>query len=362
MTLLDRYLTRRVLVSTLMALAGLLLVVITIDLLTHRQEQIAKYHVGAWQVVTYYVCYIPVLLFNYQILAVALLVGALMVFGRAAESNEITAALAAGVSLRRLALFPALAALGVSITAFAVQETVGDDAARIARYIEREYFSSKSEDARAGVSWAELDGGWTCHILKFNRKALTGEHLHLHAIRENSLEDIRAERIYWDESRREWIMENGRWAAYDLDQDWNSTVRRVTQEPAPIAEPPEMLFALDEAPETKSFMTLARDLRYAAERGMGVDKEWVYYHAKFARPLLSFIMIWLAIPFAMRLRRGGLGASLGVSVVVGLGYLICFYASLGLGYLEILSPIAAAWAANVIFLMLGMILMYRAPT
>jgi hypothetical protein len=176
------------------------------------------------------------------------------------------------------------------------------------------------------------------------------------------VQDIRAHRIFWDESRAQWIIEDGLWCKLYPLQQWEQEVSVIRQIPAPFDEPPEELFALEHPPETKSTGLLARDLRRAEVLNMPVQRYWVDYHAKFARPALCFIMIWLAIPFAIQLRRGGFAIGLGLSIAIGLIYMMLFYICMGLGYMEKLPPVAAAWLPNILFLAAGIEMFRRTPT
>ena len=362
MTLIDRYLGKRLLGTLAKILVSLVLLFIVIDLLTHRQEDIIKYDIPWWVVIQYYLTFVPTILFEYHVAALAVLITGLMVLGRAAQDQEITAALAGGISLRRIAVMPILLAFVLAGLAFLTGETVGVRATKMAARIEREYFSRSSPGGRTGVSWTNLGDGWTCHVLKFNRQAQTGQDVYLHAITDDLVQEVRARRIYWDESTRQWMLEDGLWSQFLPQEDWNQQVRPIRLAAAPFNEPPEELFALEEPAETKSSRTLLLDLRRAERLGMPVRPYWIGYYAKFARPALCFVMIWLAIPFALRLRRGGVAIGFGVSIAIALAYLMLFYASIGLGHLGKLDPFLAAWLANFVFFALGVQLFRKTPT
>ena len=100
---------------------------------------------------------------------------------------------------------------------------------------------------------------------------------------------------------------------------------------------------------------------HAAAMGAPVGRYLVDYHAKFARPALCFVMIWLAIPFALRVRRGGVAIGFGVSIMIALGYLLLFYVSMGMGNWEMLHPVAAAWLPNGVFMAAGAWMFWRTP-
>ncbi|NLO33885.1 MAG: YjgP/YjgQ family permease, partial [Candidatus Hydrogenedentes bacterium] len=270
--------------------------------------------------------------------------------------------LAGGVSLWRIARMPILIALATAFLSFFVQEHYGVQAVENHGVITKKYFSKLSGQERVGASWTNLADGWTCHILKYNLRANSGQDVYMHAIRENTLEEIRANRIYWDEDRQCWLLENGRWSTFDKDKQWEVLTRRITQVEAPFKESPAELFALSKPAQTKTAEELARDIVRAEQLGMPTREYIVNYHVKFAQPALCFVIIWLGIPFAMRLRRGGVLIGFGGSVIIAVCYLMVFAFAVGLGYMGVWPPLVAAWAANVAFLVVGVPLFWLTPT
>ncbi|GMV91094.1 MAG: hypothetical protein AMXMBFR82_08720 [Candidatus Hydrogenedentota bacterium] len=358
MKTLDRYLFWRMTWTLFRAVFALVAIYVLIDLLTHREIDILKYNVPYDVVVRYYIAFIPQIL--YRIAPFAVLITGLLVLGDAAQNNEITAVLAGGISLRRLVFMPLAVCLAFAVALFAFNESVGAIAAREANRIDENYFSQSPEFQRKGVSWANLSEKWTCHIDKFNRIALTGEGVLLHADEGDVFEQVEARRIYWDETLNQWILEDGRW--YTISGDREAKGRRIRQESAPFSESPDELFALEQPMETKTSGELMSEILSAEKRAIPASSLWVDYHAKFSQPALSFVMIWLAIPFAMRVRRGGLGISFGISIVIAIAYLLVFSVTMSLGHAGRLSPPVAAWLANTLFFAVGAFLFWRTPT
>jgi lipopolysaccharide export system permease protein len=365
MTLIDRYLAKRFAATLLKTLAAFVFLYVIIDFLTARQNSIEKYDIPLGVVFQYYVTHVTTFIFKFQALALALLVSTLLVLGRCAQDTEITALMAGGISMTRitraLVVFAALLAGGV----FVFENTLGVESAKLADRIEREYFKRFTLDSDAGPSWTNLgDRNWTCHILKFNPAALTGTDVFIHAFTPGNMEEIRAHRIYWDPERTAWILEDGRWISQRRDAENPQTVTRdisrITQREAPFRESPEMLFALTEPPETRSASALHRDLVRAEAMGVPTTTSWVAFHTKFSRPVLCFVIIWLAIPFALRLRRGGLFIGFGASIALGLAYVMLYAVAVGLGAIGLLPPVVAAWLATVVFLIAGVLLFRRA--
>lgn len=359
MKTLDRYLLRRMVGTLLRTLTALVAIYVLIDLLTHRDIDIAKYDVPGSVVVRYYLAFIPQIL--YRVAPFAVLVSGLLVLGDTAQNNETTAVLAGGISLRRFVFVPVLVCLLFAVGLFAFNETIGAEAARAATQLDESYFSRNKDIKRTGISWANLSGKWTCHVDKFNRIALTGEGILIHSTSGAEAEQIEARRMYWDETAGKWILEDGRWYVFTED---STAVRgsRIRQQPAPFSETPDELFALEQPMETKTSKELMDEILNAEKRALPASTLWVDYHAKFAQPALSFVMIWLAIPFAMRVRRGGLGISFGISIIIAIVYLVVFSVTMSLGHADRLSPPIAAWLANALFFVAGAYLFWRTPT
>ncbi|MBI5093988.1 MAG: LptF/LptG family permease [Candidatus Hydrogenedentes bacterium] len=360
MKILDRYLLVRYLSAVTRAVLTLASLYILIDLLTTLRQDILKYDVP-WRIVfEYYVASLPKMI--YQIAPLAVLVSALMVLGECAQTNEVTAALAGGIGLRRFVRMPVMATLALCALIFVMEESVGARATAAASRLESHYFSKVTSAERTGRSWAGLGQGWTCHILKFNRAALTGEGVLMHAIRPDAKEQINARRIYWDPDANQWMIEDGFWQVFSPDYSKRPESSQFSQRPAPFSETPEDLFAMDDDPATKTAGALMATLRRAEGRGSPSASLWLDYYAKFSQPVVSFVMLGLAIPFALRLRRGGLAISFGMSIAIALSYLVIYGVCFSLGHVGRLSPFVAAWLANAVFLAAGTALWVRTPT
>lgn len=362
MNILDRHYLGRLLTMFVRTLLVLVALYVFIDLMTNRREDIIEHDVPWNAVVQYYLCSIPVVVNEYQVAALSMLISALLVYGSAAQHNEVTSMLAGGVGKNRIGRVPFAMGLGIALCVFIGEEAVGPAAATRAQEIHDRYFSRIGGSGRSGISWAHLSDNWKCHVRKFNRIALTGEDVLLLAAHDTSEEQIRARRIFWDGEREAWILEDGTWSTFYLESGMEVETRRITQEPAPISVSPDRLFALDKPSNTKRLRRLAQDIQYAEGLGMPSTRMKVDWHSKFARPFLCIAMVGIAMPFSIRIRRGGLAIGLGVSIGVALCYLVVFSISQTLGYMDRLSPLVAAWLANALFGAAGIVLYRLTPT
>ncbi len=364
LTTVDKYLCSLLAATLAKALFAFVMFYVMLDLLGHRLSAIIDHEVPWTTVAVYYASQVPQV--AVRVAPFSMLASGLLVFGRCAQRNEISAMLTSGVSLRRLVAAPIALALLFSVCLFVVAESIGPLAVEKAERIEENYFRANAqEENRTGMSWVNLQDNWTCHIAKFNSIALTGESVFIRSFREDAIEHIEADRIYWDENlgdKGQWVIEDGYWFVFEPDFSEMRKEIRITQRPAPIKESPDELFAMYKSPDTKNFITMASEIRRAEMRGAPVARLWVAFHAKFAEPMVCFVMIWIAIPFALRLGRGGMAISFGASIAIAVSFLIVFGSSMGMGQIGKLDPFVAAWSANILFFLLGATLLARTRT
>ena len=71
-----------------------------------------------------------------------------------------------------------------------------------------------------------------------------------------------------------------------------------------------------------------------------------------------FIVVLIGAPFASRKRRGGIGLSFGLSLLISFTFFIIIRFGQVLGHQGTLEPFFAAWLGNLIFLSLGLISLF----
>jgi len=88
--------------------------------------------------------------------------------------------------------------------------------------------------------------------------------------------------------------------------------------------------------------------------GYDATHQRVEMQNRLAQPLTCLIMGFLGIPFALqRGRNSNIAMGIGLSLGIGVAYFILQSMVTAFGYANALPPLAAAWSANVIFLLLG---------
>ena len=123
---------------------------------------------------------------------------------------------------------------------------------------------------------------------------------------------------------------------------------RIARGETPVRDPnrpPPAIFAVTPESLNESLVQMSS---YAVE----VQK-------KFALSLACFVFVLFGPPIALRFPRGGVGVTIGVSLVVFGAYYVCLMAGEVLGDKGRIDPVLAMWAANVLFTVAGLLLLLR---
>lgn len=130
-------------------------------------------------------------------------------------------------------------------------------------------------------------------------------------------------------------------------------VGRITAAPPPSAGLP----AASDPTVTPGSIEIAR-IRMDDARTF-INGYEIEIHKKFALAVACFVFVLLGAPIALKFPRGGVGMTLGVSIVVFALYYIALTAGATVAANGILPPALAMWAANIVFGSVGLLLVAR---
>lgn len=135
----------------------------------------------------------------------------------------------------------------------------------------------------------------------------------------------------------------------DLVQTGKSTNQKLE-----IMRSPEDFTGRKELNNELGFRKLSELATKLEQEGYDATHQWVDMHTRIAAPFTCLIMGFLGVPFALqRGRNSNIALGIGLSLGIGITYFIIQSLVTAFGYSDALPPILAAWAANFIFLMLG---------
>ena len=140
------------------------------------------------------------------------------------------------------------------------------------------------------------------------------------------------------------------------------TLERFDEMPLEISEKPEDFVRIVKKPEEMGYWPLKRYARKIQSEGYDATPYLVDMHIKTAFPVINFLMVLLAIPIALGLRRGGTPLAVTVGIAACFLYLLVMGVSRSLGLSGMLPPFLSAWLSNLLFFFLGAYLFMRLDT
>ena len=361
MHILDRYFIRLFLFALIFSLLGVWLTALIVDLVEHIDTFIDK-GASLFLVVKYYLFWSP-----YMIgltIPVAVLLACIFSVGQLARHNELLAIKATGISLYRM-LFPLLIlSILISFITMVFGEIVIPAANKKKREIKNFEIGGKIKQKnilRRNI-FAQGEDGRIFHLKDYNIKTKTGNGVLVQKIVKNRLvEQIEAKKISWKNNG--WLFENGRERIFSDSLSQSPGEKYKTFDKlfrANMKVKPEALAERQKTPEEMGYLELAKYVKIRKRAGAEILRELTDLNSKIAYPLINFIIVLLGAPIAANPRRSGMAVGVALTLFIAFCSYVVIKGALILGYKGILSPLLAAWIANILFAILGTILLIKA--
>jgi lipopolysaccharide export system permease protein len=152
------------------------------------------------------------------------------------------------------------------------------------------------------------------------------------------------------------VLRDGRWTLQratikDFISGRGYAERTVPTVDVPLALKIDDLRVLDSDADNMSYRKLRQYADNLRSGGYQAHRYLTMMHSKLAAPFSALVMVILGIPFALRnSRTGGVAMGIGASVGIGFAYFVINALLLSYGRSGVMSPVIAAWGANVLFL------------
>jgi lipopolysaccharide export system permease protein len=350
MRTLTAYVSRMFLVHVALMLFSFVALLQLIDLLNNT-DRLFERHGNSVMVLLRYIGYrLPEL--TAFIVPFAVLLAALMVLSRLAQSAEVLALKAAGVSYYRILL----AFLPSGLLVAAIHFTIADQLAPVATRAMTEWDAGADELSGNNLA-ASTNGVWIRDGLTLVRVGsvarrgtlLFGVTLFERDANHDFRARVTAQRASYDE--------NG-WHLFDVERfvptPGGTGIQRYAQWPWDTSLLPAHFSDLAATPAS---LTLAQLHAFTAKPDVGGHPTYFYQtwmNRRLALPTISLIMVLLAAPVAQSLQRQR-GIALGLILGIGMGFLYFVVDGLlqALGESGMLPPVLAAWSPAILFAIVG---------
>jgi lipopolysaccharide export system permease protein len=346
MSILDRYITREFSKLFSLVIATFLSLYLVIDFF-EKIRMFSSNNATFSQMGRFFLFSFPMI--ASQSLPIAVLVASLLTFGLMSRNNEITAMKANGISIYRVSIPILILSMIVCIMTFLMNEFVTPHTNRIAEYIRLvEIQKQKKLGAfKQNQIWYKSKNAI------YNFKTFDPEKNIIQGISISYLDDdygvskrIDARDASWKDHK--WEFKNLLITTFPKGQV--PVVVKVSAMLIDLPEEPADFLIVQRDTETMGFLELRDYIRKIKSEGYEATRYEVDLQGKIAFALVSIIVAMLGVSFSVRWgKSGGIAQGIGMGIIIAFSYWIVYAFSMSLGRSGTLSPLIAAWSANVLF-------------
>ena len=356
MRTLDRYLLREFLTYLALGLVGFITIFVVVDLF-EKIDVFLDHSAPAFLVLRFYLYRIPEVVV--QVLPVALLLATFLSLGQLNKFGELTAMRSVGLSLLRI-LTPVFGvACAASAGALLLSEAVVPGANRERdRIYDQQIQQLRSQDAGERADVTYLGGGG--HIFYMRLYVVSERRMHEVSLQEfrrgELVRRVDAAEATWD--GQGWVFSSGFLREFREGHESVRPFRRMRIDG--IREKPEDFAKESRRPGEMSYPELREYVERLRASGSRVSNYLVDLHLKIAFPLVNFVVVLIGAAVATRLRMQSAALGFGLSVTIAFFYYALMRASQALGHNGALPPYVAAWLGDLVFGVVGAVMMFQA--
>lgn len=354
----DLYITRKFLGTFFYAIALLILIVIIFDISEKIDDFIDEKAPLDEILMDYYMNFIPyfINLFSPLFTFIAVVYFTSKLAGR----SEIVAMLSSGVSFYRLLRPYIFSAFVLSAISFYLANFVIPITNRTLLEFEYTYLKNPPSNREKDIHM-QIRPGKFIYVESFNDDMMIGHRFTLEERDEdgNVKSKLGADLIRWDTTNQQWVLDNYYY------RYWDGFVERLSRGA-------RMDTTL---PLTPSDFTTHRDdmmlmnymeLREFIEKQKLVGNEQINQYEieqykRVAFPFATIVLTLIAVALSSRKARGGIGMHLGLGLALSFTFLLFVQISTTFGVYGNLHPGLAVWLPNIVYGLIGLWLIRKAP-
>lgn len=356
---LDRYILGKYLATFLLAMALIIVIVITFDV-SEKLDKFISHHATFWQVVTdYYFNFIPDFVNIYSPLFI--FISVLFFTSKMAGNTEIIAILGSGISYRRMLRPYLYGSVLVALTVLFLGNFVIPRSNMRLYAFEEQYVRTKSKGYYSNIHFQSEPGVQVYaesydvnrqRAFKFRRDVVSPDG---YLTQRESADVINYDSV------------SGLWLSYayskrTFDTQGNERLEREGQQRVDYGILPDD-FNL-QAKQIKTMVTpdLVRHIEREKIRGTGIVKEaQIELYQRLLNPLAIIVMTFIGVAIASRKTRGGIGMHMAIGITLAFGFIVFMKITTVFSTGGNLPPFMAILLPQLVFGVAAVYLIYKAP-
>jgi lipopolysaccharide export system permease protein len=306
---------------------------------------------------SYYVGFIP---FYLNFLSPLINFIAVIFFtAKMADQTEIVPILSSGVSFKRF-LWPYLiSSTVIFIVTLIFNLFIIPETNRLKIDFENVYVNPKSDNSKM-YTHMQIDKNTLVYIETFDNNLKTGYKFTLEIFSgQNLKEKLVADRITWDSVKTKWKIENYSIRKIDgLKESMSAGLQMDTT----LDMRPKDFQIYDNIYQAMNMGELNDRIKKEETRGTGVMSDLkLEKYQRYVYPFSAFVLTLMGVSLSSRKVRGGVGLPLGIGIFLSFAYILFIRFSSMFALKGGLPPLIAVLIPNIVFGILGIYLLIKAP-
>ncbi len=356
---LDRYIIWNFLVTFIFCLTLFLLIIIVVDLSEKIEDFVKKNGPTVHEIIfDYYFNFLPYFINLFSPLFI--FISAIYFTSRMAYSTEFIAMFSSGVSFYRLLVPYLIVGAVMTGVSFYMHSYVIPDANKGINEFRAQYIISNYQHSENHIHRQLYDDVFM-YMEGFNYPDSTGYRFSLEKFTNEQEMNykIQSQKLVWNYNLGKWMAVDWRIRYFNETQErvktGDSLALTLPIKPKDFGRKHYSIKAMTN-PELRKFISLEK-MRGEAE----VDLYSVELHKRTSMPFATIVMVLLAFALASRKIRGGMGLHLGLGILMAFAYILFLQLSTTFATKAGFPPLLSVWIPNIIFFIIALILIIRAP-
>lgn len=357
LTILDRYILKKYLVTFVFVVLIIITVICVIDY-TEKNEDFLTKNVPLREIFfSYYLNFIPYVV---NILSpILVFIATVFVTARLASRTEIIAILSAGVSFVRILRPYLIGSTIIAILTFYMYGWVIPRASRIRHGFENVYVRGQYFFDKRNVHIKVAPTSYI-YIESYNNTINCGYQFTIETIDSGRVIDkLSASRIIWKDDIKKWRIEY--WTKHtflgdkEVETRGNQIDTTINLSPKDF-ETQHMLY------EQMTIDELDNQVQLLTDRGAeGVEPYLIEKYTRLTYPFSIIILTIIGVIVSSTKSREGVGLQIALGFALAFVYIIFMIIGQSIGKGGAIAPSISAWIPNIIFSIIGLVMYFRVP-
>lgn len=276
-----------------------------------------------------------------------------------AGNSEIISILTSGVSFNRFLRPFLLSAVFLCVLSFVLGNFIIPASNQLRLDFEYEYLKSPYKNRDKDIHM-QIEPGTFIYIESYNIQKNIGYKFSIENFEKNELKKkLYSSYIQWDEQKEKWTIYN--YIEREINGLYEEINKGEQKDTVLNLRPKDFNFRLSMV-ETMNYYELNSFIDKEKMKG---SKNLVFHliekHKRIAFPFATIILTLVAVAMASRKVKGGIGLHLGIGLLISFSYILFMQISTTFATNGDLSPIVAVWIPNLMFSLLAIYLLRKAP-